>query len=81
MSDLVAKLRDAFQRKRYGNTPGDYDPDFDLFDVAADEIERLRAEHDNMLAVAGKVSFGPSYADIAKDARHDMPVTDAPRDD
>lgn len=67
MSDLVQKLRDAFQRKRYGDTPGEYDPDFDLFDVAADEIERLRS-------LAGVVSRGPSYADIAKDARHEVPV-------
>jgi hypothetical protein len=37
------KLREVFKRKRYGGT-GDYDPDFDLFDVAADEIERLRAD-------------------------------------
>lgn len=36
------KLRDAFERKRYGGA-GEYDPDFDLFDAAATEIERLRA--------------------------------------
>lgn len=41
-ADLPAKLRDAFHRARHvGN--GDYNPDGDLFDVAADEIERLRA--------------------------------------
>jgi len=34
---LREKLREAFQRKRYG--AGDsYDPDFDLFDVAADAL-------------------------------------------
>lgn len=33
-------LRDAFKRKRYG--AGEYEPDFDLFDAAADEIEGLR---------------------------------------
>jgi hypothetical protein len=32
---------------------------------------------DHMLALAGKVSARPSYADIAKDARHDLPVTDS----
>ena len=42
MSDIVEQLRAAFQRKRYGGGD-DYDPDFDLFDVAADEIERLAA--------------------------------------
>lgn len=38
--DLANKLRDAFKRKRYGSE-GEYDPDFDLFDAAADEIDRL----------------------------------------
>jgi hypothetical protein len=38
MSDLLDKLREAFQRKRYGAS-ADYDPDFDLFDAAADAIE------------------------------------------
>ncbi len=42
MSDIVERLRDAFKRKRYG--AGEYDPDFDLFDAAADEIERLEKE-------------------------------------
>lgn len=41
LDDLVRNLRAAFQRKRYGDAPPEYDPDFDLFDVAADEIERL----------------------------------------
>lgn len=36
---IVNLLRAAFQRKRYGR--GEYDPDFDLFDVAADRIETL----------------------------------------
>lgn len=35
------KLREAFKRHRYGG--GEYEPDYDLLDVAADEIERLRA--------------------------------------
>ena len=35
-------LREAFKRKRYGGG-NDYDPDFDMFDAAADEIDRLRA--------------------------------------
>ena len=39
VSELPAKLREAFERKRYGI--GEYDPDFDLLDAAADEIERL----------------------------------------
>jgi hypothetical protein len=42
MTDIIEPLRAAFQRKRYGGGD-DYDPDYDLFDVAADEIERLRA--------------------------------------
>lgn len=48
----IDKLRDTFQRRRYGGTPGDYDPDIDLLDVAADEIERLTAERDAALARA-----------------------------
>lgn len=40
MTDLSEKLREAFKRKRYV-AGDDYDPDFDLFDAAADEIERL----------------------------------------
>lgn len=36
---ICNQLRAAFQRKRYGS--GEYDPDFDLFDVAADRIEGL----------------------------------------
>ena len=39
MNSLVENLRDAFKRKRYGS--GEYDPDFDLFDAAADKIELL----------------------------------------
>lgn len=41
---LVIALREAFQRKRYG-ADADYDPDFDLFDAAADAIESLFTEH------------------------------------
>ena len=52
------KLRDAFKRKRYGN--GEYDPDFDLFDVAADEIERLREVRDGLANMADAL--------LAKDA-------------
>lgn len=37
--ELSCKLREAFQRKRYG--PGDYDPDFDLFEVAADALDKM----------------------------------------
>jgi hypothetical protein len=36
---LPAKLREAFKRKRHGK--GDYDPDGDLLDVAADRIDEL----------------------------------------
>ncbi len=43
MTDLSGKLREAFQRKRYGSD-GEYDPDFDLFDAAAEAIDRLEAE-------------------------------------
>ncbi len=43
MSYLVENLRAAFERARY-NTTGDYNTDGDLFDAAAAEIERLRAE-------------------------------------
>lgn len=39
---IVNMLREAFRRKRYGL--GEYDPDFDLFDVAADRIEALSFE-------------------------------------
>lgn len=42
MMDIVDRLREVFQQRRHGRD-GEYEPDFDLFDVAADEIERLRA--------------------------------------
>lgn len=42
MSDLVERLREVFHQRRYGPN-AEYDPDFDLFDVAADKIELLRA--------------------------------------
>jgi hypothetical protein len=38
---LVKRLDEAFARKRYG--PGEYDPDFDLFDAAAARIRELLA--------------------------------------
>lgn len=41
MSDIVERLREVFQQRRYGEG-AEYHPDFDLFDAAADEIERLR---------------------------------------
>lgn len=47
MIDLIERLRDAFQRARYGGG-GDYNPDGDLYDAAADRIEALEAK----LAVA-----------------------------
>jgi len=44
MSELSKKFREAFKRRRYGAGDAyDYDPDFDLFDVGADEIDRLNA--------------------------------------
>lgn len=39
MGDLKERLRDAFEKVRYGEGP--YIPDGDLFDVAADRIEAL----------------------------------------
>lgn len=39
---LVNRLREVFQERRYGGD-AEYHPDFDLFDAAADEIDRLRA--------------------------------------
>lgn len=56
MSDLVQKLRDTFKQRRYGNE-NSYHPDFDLFDVAADEIESLRAQLASLRQVAGAVSL------------------------
>jgi hypothetical protein len=41
MTHLVERLREVFKERRYG-AGAEYHPDFDLFDVAADEIERLR---------------------------------------
>lgn len=38
---LVERLREAFKERRYG-AGGEYHPDFDLFEAAADEIEKLR---------------------------------------
>lgn len=43
MADIVEKLRETFHRRRYGPGLEPYEPDYDLLDVAADEIERLRA--------------------------------------
>lgn len=43
MTDLTQKLRAAFQKFRYGEGLGDYHPELDLLDVAADEIERLKS--------------------------------------
>ncbi len=69
MSDIAERLRETFQKRRYG-TEGGYDPDFDLLDVAADEIERLRTTIAQLRAVAGAVSVeGHSYDDIRKDLR------------
>ena len=40
---LIDRLREVFHARRYGDG-AEYHPDFDLFDAAADEIERLRDE-------------------------------------
>lgn len=37
-------------------------------------IKALREYSANLGLIAGAVSVGQSYADIAKDARHDLPV-------
>ena len=39
--ELADALRAAFERKRYGDGP--YDPDFDLFDVAAARLDAIDA--------------------------------------
>lgn len=44
---LVESLRIAFRKYRYG--AGEYNPDFDLFDAAADKIEELLMEHERKL--------------------------------
>ena len=63
-TDIVEKLRETFQRRRYGGD-SEYHPDFDLFDVAADEIEKLRNAFASVSRIAGAVSVeGNSYADI-----------------
>lgn len=41
LKTLAERLREAFKRKRYG--AGSYDPDFDLFDVAADTLDSLES--------------------------------------
>lgn len=56
MTDIVESLRDTFKLRRYG-AGSEYHPDFDLFDVAADEIERLRATIEQLRSVAGAVSL------------------------
>ena len=43
MSDLVERLREAFDRVRYGGD-GPYIPDGDLFDVAAARISELEQQ-------------------------------------
>jgi hypothetical protein len=69
-TDIVEKLRETFQRRRYGGD-SEYHPDFDLFDVAADEIEKLRNAFASVSRIAGAVSVeGHSYADIRKEIRN-----------
>jgi hypothetical protein len=76
MIDIVEPLREAFQRRRYGEG-SDYHPDFDLFDVAADEIVRLRAEVAQLHALAGGVSVEYfNYADFKRDLRMKSPKPD-----
>ena len=75
MSDLVKNLREWADAVY----PTEHITDSHLKEIlkaAADEIERLQAERDHMFALAGSVLVGPSYADIAKDARHDLPVSE-----
>ena len=67
MSDLIERLRDAFQRARYGGG-GDYNPDGDLYDAAADRIEALEAK----LAVA-REALGRVVD--ALDTGHDLPAS------
>lgn len=44
LKELAERLRETFTRRRYGGLATDtYDPDLDLFDVAADAIDRLLA--------------------------------------
>ncbi len=70
MTDIVEKLREVFQNRRCGEG-SEYHPDFDLFDVAADEIEKLRNAMASMQRIAGAVSVeGHSYADIRKESRN-----------
>lgn len=64
MNDIVETLRETFERRRYG-ADAEYHPDFDLFDVAADEIQRLRAKIEAISQVAGKASIdGITFAQI-----------------
>lgn len=75
--ELLAELRRWGSFKVGDPLINDWGPPLTkLLNEAADEIERLQAERDHMLALAGKVSIGPSYADIAKDARHDLPLSE-----
>lgn len=71
MSDLVEKLRETFKTRRYGSA-GEYHPDFDLFDAAADEIERLRTQIASLRQVAGAVSLesGLTFGAIKKEIRN-----------
>ena len=62
MTDLVETLRETFKRRRYEGD-AEYHPDFDLFDVAADEIEKLRRKIEAISQVAGKASIdGVTFA-------------------
>lgn len=61
---LEESLRQAFKRRRYG--PGDYLPDFDLFEVAADHIAHLRY-------MLGNIAANPCTPEIIKQyARGDL---------
>jgi hypothetical protein len=60
---LVTSLREAFQRKRYGAS-ADYDPDFDLFDAAADAIEdqldMMVGVADSLETIVGRAGVAPA---------------------
>jgi hypothetical protein len=51
--DLIKRLREVFHWRRYGPN-AEYHPDFDLFDVSADMIERLQLEIERLREAGGK---------------------------
>lgn len=82
MSDILDDLSKVYEKPLRAGQP---DSDVNVFtsqteySITADVLGRAIAEITRLSRIAsyaGAATAGPSYADIAKDARHDLPVSD-----